>query len=134
MSSNRGPKPRVMVSGGKPISMSVQPPPHLGQYGKQEWKRVLPKLAGVANDVDYAALVAYCSAYHTMIEADICLQRDGIMITTEKGTMAHPATRVKAQAMDCVRRYQTEFGLTPLSRLRVQPVEPDQHGDLDELL
>ena len=95
---------------------------------------MLPKLVGVATNLDYAALVAYCSAYNTMIEADILLQQEGITIETEKGTIAHPATRIKASAADQVRRYQTEFGLTPLARLRVQPVIPESEDDLSKLL
>lgn len=131
MSANRGPKPKAVVSGGNALSQSLGAPSWMGQHGKAEWRRILPKLVGVALDVDYAALVAYCSAYQTMIEADIVIQREGIMMFSEKGTTAHPATRVKAQAMDQVRRYQTEFGLTPLARLRVQPSLPE--GDDDDL-
>ncbi len=148
MSSNRGRKPAASVelssnesqqkpaenaAGGSPISQRLPPPSHLGKYAKQEWRRVLPKLAGVATNLDYAALVTYCSAYDTMIEADITLQRDGIIIKTLNGIVAHPATRIKASAADQVRRYQTEFGLTPLARLRVQPAPPEEDDDLAKM-
>ena len=131
---SRGRKPKTVVTGGIKISKSVQPPAWMGPHGKLLWKRILPKLDGVANDIDYDALVAYCSAYNTMIEADILLQREGLMMSNERGTVAHPATRIKAQALDQVRRYQTEFGLTPLARLRVQPSEDEERDELDDLL
>ena len=134
MSGNKGRKPIARAEGGTPISQRLPPPPHLGAYGKQEWRRILPKLAGVANDVDYSALAAYCSAYQTMIQADLVLQSEGIMLyDDQKGVIAHPATRVKAQAMDQVRRYQTEFGLTPLARLRVQPAPQEEEDDLEKM-
>lgn len=131
---NRGRKPKTAVTSGTKISKSVQPPAWMGPHGKLLWKRILPKLGGVANDIDYDAMVAYCSAYNTMIEADILLQREGLMLSNERGTVAHPATRIKAQALDQVRRYQTEFGLTPLARLRVQPVDDEELDALDEML
>ena len=109
---------------------SVYCPRWLSQDAKREWRRVAPELTrlGLLTLVDRAALAAYCEAYAEWLLACRALTEGGYTFTTDKGyVVPHPMVGIKQKALDRMRAFMTEFGMTPSSRSRIvlPPQEPD---------
>jgi P27 family predicted phage terminase small subunit len=101
-------------------------PSHLDANAKKEWKRISKELLaiGLLTSVDRAALAAYCAAYSRWIAAEESIARFGLVIKAPSGyPVQNPFVSIANTAMDHMRKYATEFGLTPASRTRLQ-VEP----------
>jgi P27 family predicted phage terminase small subunit len=106
-------------------------PRHLTDEAKKEWRRVTRELqsAGLLTNVDRAALAAYCQAWANWVEAMQALEKEDKVCVTDKG-YAHPNpwVGIANKALEEMRRWMTEFGMTPSSRSRVKvekPAEPD---------
>ena len=97
-------------------------PKHLSEEAKREWHRVTRELleVGLLTRVDRAALAAYCQAWATWKEAEENLQKDGRVLLTDKGyAYQSPWVGIGAAAIDQMRRFGAEFGMTPASRSRI---------------
>lgn len=98
-------------------------PDCLDRIGKAEWERTEPLLRGMLaiGAVDSAALAAYCSAYSDWVKASRALNKRGALtIVTEKGAeVPAPEIRIRNSALDLMRKFMTEFGMTPSSRARL---------------
>ena len=91
---------------------------------------------GVLTSVDRAALTAYCVAYEQMVTARVALSQPGVsmVVVNAKGEQVQNQwVRVMNMAMDQMRKYMVEFGMTPSSRSRVT-VTKQTEPSLDELL
>ena len=120
------------VKGGIP-----ECPPHLIKDARAEWRRVsvLLMTAGLLAQVDRAALAAYCSAYARWIEAETILRGSGLLVKAWGGLpIPNPALKIADRAMSQMKAFLVEFGMTPSSRQRVQPINPNQGDLLDEKL
>jgi P27 family predicted phage terminase small subunit len=109
------------------------PPAELTDEGLEEWRRVAPVLfaAGLLTDLDVGPLMAYCTAYGRWRVSEAALAREGLTITTPRGsTIAHPLLRIAQRAMSDVVRFGQEFGLSPASRNRVR-VESERADPTD---
>ncbi len=112
----REPKPR-------PIAPSC--PTWLSQEAKREWKRVAPELErlGLLTGLDRSALAAYCIAWSHLHKAEKGMQARGVI---------SPYFTVVQRSAETVRKFCSEFGLTPSSRGRmVTPEMGDGEEDLD---
>lgn len=112
-------------------------PRHLNREARAEWKRVVYELhgAGLLTRIDRAALAAYCQAWSTWVLASKQVEDEGITLTTEKGYVyPHPAVGVRERAMEQMRRFMVEFGMTPSSRSRVKVEKPEEPDELERLL
>jgi P27 family predicted phage terminase small subunit len=102
-------------------------PVHLDKDAKREWKRISVELIalGLLTSVDMAALAAYCSAYSRWAAAEKNIQKFGMVIRSKKSgePVKNPYVLIADAALDHLRKFGTEFGLTPASRSRLQ-VEP----------
>lgn len=111
-----------------------EPPKHLKGKGKKEWQRILPELyrAGLVTKIDGAALAAYCDCFALWDEASIEIKKNGILTKGENGEPTiNPAVKVSNAAMDRMRKFLVEFGMTPSSRSRVKTAgkpEPEREG------
>ena len=115
----------------KPTGMPTCPS-HLDANAKKEWRRISKELIalGLLTAVDRAALAAYCAAYSRWIAAEENLQKFGLVVKAPSGyPVQNPYVSIANTAWDHMRKYATEFGLTPASRTRLQ-VEP-QKNDTD---
>ena len=123
--------------GGRPLNQSEpQPtgipkcPAHLDKAAKQEWRRVSAELIklGLLTTVDRAALAAYCQSYSRWITAEENLAKFGLVLKSPKSgfPITNPYVAVSNRALDQMRKFAVEFGLTPASRSRlsVQPPAP----------
>ncbi len=97
-------------------------PEHLDDAAREEWNRIAPQLLalGVLARIDRAALAAYCTHWSRWVEAETQLRKFGTVIKTAKGyPIQNPYLGIANTAVDQMRKFLTEFGMTPSSRSRV---------------
>ena len=97
-------------------------PDHLSRDALIEWGRVSNDLyaLGLLTKMDRAALAAYCQAYGRWVDAEGQLAISGFTIETTNGNVIqHPLVGIANQAMEHMRKFLIEFGLTPASRNKV---------------
>ncbi len=136
----RGPRPApttLKILHGRPVTNADEPTPdalrtmppapdHLGDAGRQRWQEDGARLValGVLTDVDLPAFGLYCEAWDEVAECNKSLA-DGAYITTNSGYLSpHPALARRKAALERIRRYQAEFGMTPSSRSGVAGKKP----------
>lgn len=94
---------------------------------------------------DGPMLEGACRAYERAVEADMILAKDGLVIENKVlsedgdviilGIKKHPAVEISNRSWVIVKAFFTEFGLTPVSRLRLSIEKPnDAQDDLAKLL
>lgn len=95
-------------------------PSWLSPEAKKEWRRVVPLLEthSMAKREDLVSLSAYCEAAADFIQATRELSehvaKEGtVNMEAPQGLIPHPAVRAKREAMNQVRSWAREFGLTP---------------------
>ena len=97
-------------------------PTFLKGEARREWKRISVELEqlGLISQIDRAALAAYCSCWAQFAETEKLLQTDGLTVVTPKGhVQQRPEVSIRRAALDQMKAYLTEFGLTPASRSRI---------------
>ena len=112
-------------------------PKHLSAEAKAEWKRVAPvlKAAGVLTPADRGALAAYCQAWARWVEAERKIETEGMVTTTPSGyEMQSPWVGIANKALELMRAFAAEFGMTPSSRTRVRAEKPEHERSLAEAL
>jgi P27 family predicted phage terminase small subunit len=112
-------------------------PSHLNKVGKAEWRRVTKELLalGLISKLDRAALGGYCDAYSRWAEAATQIQQYGLIFKSPSGyPMPSPYLAIVHTALDQMRAFLTEFGMTPSSRSRVKVANPKQRSLFDEFL
>ena len=105
-------------------------PTSLTDGAKAEWKRLAPELErlGLLTGNDVAAFAAYCECYATVKEATRTLKKEGLTV----GNRAHPAVKIRQEALLTMRQYLREFGLSPSSRARLPGKTPAKQVVTDE--
>jgi P27 family predicted phage terminase small subunit len=103
-------------------------PRHLDSEARKEWRRIAPQLRryGLLTAVDRSALAAYCACVSLAIKAQHDIAEHGIVLT---GGRKNPACTVLKDALQQVRQFAGEFGMTPSSRSKVaMPSEVHIHS------
>ena len=123
ISANPGKRP-INDSEPDPDKSPVCPdaPEHLSDAAKAEWGRMAPSLydIGLLTKIDVSALEAYCTAYARWVEAEDKIRAHGMIVKSPKGyPMQSPYLAIANRAVDQMRGFLTEFGMTPSSRSRV---------------
>lgn len=131
----RGMKPLKGPDGSRAKRLILAPKapamPALSKLAAAEWRRVTKELerAGVLAEVDRGVLVAYCTAWAHMMEAETQLRRDGItVLSREKVPVRSPAWQVYREANRTMLFAAGQLYLTPVSRLRI-PIAPGTMSD-----
>jgi len=107
-------------------------PSHLSREAKREWRRIVPRLVamGLLSSIDIATLAAYCQAYGRWVQAEKTIAKMAeqntatyaLMLRAASGTaVTNPLVGVANKAKADMVRYAVEFGMTPSSRVRLQP-------------
>ena len=139
----RGPRPlptRLHILHGNPSKLNLknrnEPQPEFGVpelptilagEALLEWHRITAELLalGLVTKVDRAALAAYCQAWGRWIEAEEHLKNEPIVFKSPSGyPVLSPWWIIASKAMEQMRSFLTEFGLSPASRSRVHGVAP----------
>jgi P27 family predicted phage terminase small subunit len=97
-------------------------PEHLSEAAKTEWNRIAEVLARLRllTALDRAALAAYCTVYARWVEAEEALKKTGPVVKSPSGyPMISPYLVVANRALEQMRAYLVEFGLSPASRSRI---------------
>jgi P27 family predicted phage terminase small subunit len=133
----------------RPIPESIQPegvpscPRWLDNMAKTEWRRIVPELAaiGMLSLVDRAALSGYCTAYSRWRRAETAIQDSFTyefmdVKTFKPKRVKKPEVQIAIDSLNQVKAFCAEFGLTPSSRVRVNPIERKKRVEdtLEDLL
>lgn len=118
-----------------------EPPPHLDDDAKAEWRRVAPILHALEllTDADLHPLAAYCQAVADFIEATLWIRQNGPSYTVrdDAGKIRYmapvPAVGIKAMAAKQILQFAQQFGLSPSARTRLQTPANEKRGDDMEL-
>jgi P27 family predicted phage terminase small subunit len=98
-------------------------PAHLDKDAKAEWRRISKELAavGLLAAVDRAALSAYCQCWSRWCDAEQNIQKIGTVVKSPKSgyPIQNPYVGIANTALDQMRKFLIEFGLTPASRSRI---------------
>ena len=129
----KGRKPESIVAGD--IKVAPMPPAWLSNHAKREWNNVASILVdrGHLTDADLGTLAAYADAVGQLIESTRLINRQGMVIETDKGPRKHPAISIQINARNQVRQLAAELGLTPVSRSRPAIREDNADDDLSFL-
>lgn len=131
------PGKRPLTNEPKPPPVAPECPDWLADEAKAEWRRVAPKLErlGLLTEIDRTALAAYCQEYARWVEAEAVLAKEGTVVKTEKGYLyQRPELGIARKALQSIKGWCAEFGLTPSSRARMNlPEQPEEDG-LEKLL
>ena len=112
-------------------------PQHLGTVARREWHRIVGELhrVGLLTLADRAALAAYCQLYDRWAAAEQEIAKTGLTLTTSNGNVIqNPVVGIANTALDGMRKYLVEFGLTPASRAKLQTAAPEKPKTLDDEL
>lgn len=146
------PFPRAIANlRGRPVTNKNEPTPEvklpacptwLPPAAKAEWKRLGPQLEalGLVSGLDRAIFAGYCIAWATAKEAQEALAETDLTQDTTGGRAASAWLRVRDKALDQVKSFGAEFGLSPSSRTRIGAEQPkskpkaakqitDKHGN-----
>ena len=105
----------------------------MGEAAIRLWKTQSKILIerGVFELEDAPLLVAYCNAFHLMLEAEKLLSSS---LTTESemgGLKKHPAVNIRNDSVSQIARLGSLLGFDPLSRIRMRGGgnDPDDDGN-----
>ena len=128
--------------GGRPLNkdepepeiddVCPEPPDHLSEDAKSEWQRMAPWLydIGLLTKIDSAAFEAYCTAYSRWVEAEDKIRKHGLIVKSPKGyPMQSPYLPIANKALDYMKNFLVEFGMTPSSRTRVTGTKSKKKED-----
>ena len=108
-------------------------PDYLDDVARDEWQRTGEVLRdmGLLSLADRTALAAYCTAYSRWVQAEAAVKKYGTIVKSpDKGfPMKSPYLTIADQAMESMRKFMVEFGLTPSSRSRIKVPDAGQAGD-----
>lgn len=148
--SGRPPKPTALKQlagnpGHRPLN-NTEPqfertlpkcPTFIKGEARREWKRVVIELfdAGLLTSIDRAALAAYCQAWARWVEAEKRITENGYTFKTESGYQQQtPWVGIANSALDLMRKFMSEFGMTPSSRSRVKVEKPKEVDPFEEFV
>lgn len=106
-----------------PVVAVPECPDHLTDEARIEWERIAGELEtlGLIGHVDRAMLAAYCQAYGRWVAAERELETHGYLIKTPNGYPApNPYLPIANKAMEQMRAFGSEFGMSPAARSRVK--------------
>jgi P27 family predicted phage terminase small subunit len=108
----------------EPQPKKTQPkcPRWLNRFAREEWVRVVPELQrlGILTVADEKALACYCQAYGRLRLAEAIIASKGMTFTTPNGfVQKRPEVTIAREAMQLMKAFAAEFGLTPASRTRL---------------
>ncbi len=108
-------------------------PKDLDGDARDEWIRITPLLLkmGVITLVDRAALTAYCVMWARWRDAERILKAEGRTLKSPTGyPVQHPELAIANAALENMRKFIVEFGMTPSSRTKVHAESVDKNKAL----
>lgn len=131
-------KDRINKDEPKPKIETPDVPPGLSPAALVEWDRISPALEsmGLLTGIDMAALAGYCELYARWQKAEQKIQDGGEVVTTPNGSLqVSPWVSIAHRSLAEMRKYLSEFGLSPASRSKVtankKPDKPNKFASND---
>ena len=113
----------------------------LDYHARKEWQRICPELhrLGLLTKIDRTALAGYCMAYSRWLRAERELLKGFTYQYIDKNFQTKrtnkPEVIIARDALNQVRAFCVEFGLTPSARARMSTLGSTENEDpLDKLL
>jgi len=136
LEGNPGKRRRVRENEPVPKGGVPECPEHLDGEARAEWFRTAKVLLEMKllTTADRSALAAYCTAYSRWVEAERQVKKLGpIVKSPDKGfPMKSPYLVIADQALEIMRKFMVEFGLTPSSRSRIRvPADAEAADEFD---
>lgn len=133
-SSGGGRKRNLPVDQKSKLTRIAPPPELMGDVAVRLWKTQSKILIdrGVFELEDAPILLAYCNAFHLMLDAEKVIADDGLTVSSEMGGLKkHPAINVRNDSVSQLARLGSLLGLDPLSRIRMTSggKDPDDTGN-----
>ena len=116
----------------KPRPIAPSCPRWLDPEARKEWRRLAPELErlGLLTVLDRAVFAIYCTCWSDFKMFSEIIRREGAVISGHRGVpRKHPLLPALHWAMDAVRVWSQEFGLTPLSRSRLSIPQTEDTAD-----
>jgi P27 family predicted phage terminase small subunit len=104
------------------LPVAPDPPPFLGTYAMEEWRRVAPGLHQLCllSTFDIMPFAAYCLAYARWREAQEELAQESLLMPVKEGHVRrNPLTVIAHEAAADKLKFASEFGMTPAARARI---------------
>ena len=133
-------KERWNLKEPQPQEGKVYCPAWLDEEARKEWRRITPELKrlGLLTVVDRVALAGYCQAYSRWRRAEETLQSGFTYEFTDKDfktkRTTKPEVAIARDALNQVKAFLVEFGMTPSSRTRIIAEPPKVKDPMEELL
>ena len=127
----------------KPEPIAPKCPTWLHKDAKKEWKRIAPQLEklGLLTQVDMAALAGYCESWAQYKRSIEFIHKHGEVypIKDDEGRVKYlqqvPQVSIANKALQQVRAFCAEFGMTPSARGRMSvPGAEDKEDEMESLL
>lgn len=125
-------KDRGAMNQPEPVPEMPSCPPHLDDEAKKEWRRIgkILLVCGLLSKIDRAALAGYCQAWSDWVTAREHLKSEGLMTKRLTGhQQPSPWLSISNKALEQVRAFGAEFGLSPATRSRVEALPLSKAGD-----
>lgn len=118
----------------KPRALPPNRPAWLTGEGKRKWLEVVPELErlNLLTVIDGAALTGFCQAWKDFVECTRFLKKRGRTFKTETGyVVQRPEVAIAQRALQAVKAFGAEFGLTPSARVRLNGTGDKKDDDPD---
>jgi P27 family predicted phage terminase small subunit len=119
---NPGKRPIIQDDLAPEISIPCAPD-HLSEDALAEWHRITAELEllGLLSQMDRSALAAYCQCYGRWAEAERGIKGSGLITETTNGNVIqNPLVGIANTAMQLMKSFLVEFGMTPSARAKVK--------------
>lgn len=125
ITGNPGKRPLPKNEPTLPTATHLPAPDFLGPVGVQEWERVVKLLSRVKliTEIDTTVLEMYCKTYEQWVALEkLCASEGGVAASINHAYLyIKPLAKLKSDLL----KFAIEFGMTPSSRVGLQPVDPD---------
>jgi P27 family predicted phage terminase small subunit len=122
---------RLNTQEPRPKVVNLPCPKELQGEARSEWERVAPELAknGVLTRLDEKALLGYCVAWQRFVEAQVQIgdPKSHVLMTKSGYPILNPYLSIADKALDTMRKFAVEFGMTPSSRSNIHVVPEDEN-------
>ena len=122
----------------KPAPLMPDPPEWIDEEAKKFWEKYAPKLnkLGLLTEIDGPAFTATAESWAEWVNYKKDIKKNGIKNISDSGYEQQRVEVILAKkALDNVKSFLAEFGMTPSSRSRIDLKLPGDEGeDMNDLL
>ena len=121
LEGNPGKRP-LNLNEPKPLPIAPECPEESSPNAKKIWNRFYPEMEriGILKIIDEMAFAGLCQNYAIYLETEKFLEENGRVMRTRSGAIkARLEVAIANNALNFVKAFAAEFGLTPSSRGRI---------------